>query len=254
MSHKKARVPKAYIQSQISAGIAKALEDHRIASYKRGYEDGSNDVKGTAAIHYAGKIEELNLALAEEKASLNHLRGVLKKLESDQRKMCKQIAQDKNALQEKSTQICNLTHSLDDVQSRLIVAQNQAKADAKKAEETEHKLRRTIQHLEQKITANTEQAVKANRQEVEQYFANLVAPATPSLLVDNWRGSWKWISTQCFALIIFFATTPIPAEVLAVLPDNIRGYVIAFTAFCGFLGRYLNQSKGVHNGYQSPSA
>ena len=64
-------------------------------------------------------------------------------------------------------------------------------------------------------------------------------------IVENWRDSWKWISNWCFGLIVFFATTPIPPEVLAVLPENIRYYVIAFTAFCGFVGRYLNQSKGI---------
>ncbi|RKG41447.1 MULTISPECIES: hypothetical protein [Acinetobacter] len=62
-------------------------------------------------------------------------------------------------------------------------------------------------------------------------------------IVENWRDSWKWISNWCFGLIVFFATTPIPPEVLAVLPENIRYYVIAFTAFCGFVGRYLNQTK-----------
>lgn len=64
-------------------------------------------------------------------------------------------------------------------------------------------------------------------------------------IVENWRDSWKWISNWCFGLIVFFATTPIPPEVLAVLPENVRIYLIAFTAFCGFFGRYLNQSKGI---------
>ena len=64
-------------------------------------------------------------------------------------------------------------------------------------------------------------------------------------IVENWRDSWKWISNWCFGLIVFFATTPIPPEVLAVLPENVRYYFIAFTAFCGFVGRYINQSKPV---------
>lgn len=64
-----------------------------------------------------------------------------------------------------------------------------------------------------------------------------------SHIVENWRDSWKWISNWCFGLIVFFATTPIPPEVLAVLPENVRIYLIAFTAFCGFVGRYLNQTK-----------
>lgn len=64
-------------------------------------------------------------------------------------------------------------------------------------------------------------------------------------IVENWRDSWKWISNWCFGLIVFFATTPIPPEVLAVLPENVRYYFIASTAFCGFVGRYINQSKPV---------
>lgn len=63
------------------------------------------------------------------------------------------------------------------------------------------------------------------------------------VVVPNWKDSIRWISTWCFGLIAFFAVTPIPPEVLAVLPDDIRAYLIAFTAFCGFVGRYINQSK-----------
>lgn len=64
-----------------------------------------------------------------------------------------------------------------------------------------------------------------------------------SIVVPNWKSSIKWISTWCFGLIAFFAVTPIPPEVLLVLPDDIRTYLIAFTAFCGFVGRYINQNK-----------
>lgn len=66
-----------------------------------------------------------------------------------------------------------------------------------------------------------------------------------SFIVHNWRDSWKWISNWCFGLVMFFAVTPIPPELLAVLPENIRYYVIAWVAFCGFVGRYLNQSHGI---------
>lgn len=66
-----------------------------------------------------------------------------------------------------------------------------------------------------------------------------------SFIVHNWRDSWKWLSNWCFGLVMFFAVTPIPPELLAVLPENIRYYVIAWVAFCGFVGRYLNQSHGI---------
>ena len=61
--------------------------------------------------------------------------------------------------------------------------------------------------------------------------------------VHNWRSSWKWFSNWCFGLIVFFAVTPIPPEVLAALPENVRAYVIAFMASCGIALRYVNQSK-----------
>ncbi len=63
------------------------------------------------------------------------------------------------------------------------------------------------------------------------------------VFVHNWRSSWKWISNWCFGLIVFFAVTPIPPEILTALPTNVRAYVIAFMALCGIAGRYINQSK-----------
>lgn len=79
----------------------------------------------------------------------------------------------------------------------------------------------------------------------EPVMASLEFKTYTGPVVENWRDSWKWISNWCFGLIVFFATTPIPPEVLAVLPENVRYYFIAFTAFCGFVGRYINQSKPV---------
>lgn len=73
----------------------------------------------------------------------------------------------------------------------------------------------------------------------------LVSTLNEGFLVRNWRDSKKWISNWCFGLIAFLAVTPIPPEVLAILPENVRYYLIAFTAFCGFLGRYINQTKPV---------
>lgn len=79
----------------------------------------------------------------------------------------------------------------------------------------------------------------------KEYVMGISSTVNDGFLVHNWRASWKWISNWCFGLIVFFATTPIPPELLAILPDNIRFYMIAWIAFCGFVGRYLNQSKGV---------
>ena len=84
-------------------------------------------------------------------------------------------------------------------------------------------------------------------QKPEPIMAELGSTVNFGFFVSNWRDSWKWISNWCFGLIVFFATTPIPPELLAVLPDNIRYYVIAWVAFCGFVGRYINQNKGVQS-------
>lgn len=84
-----------------------------------------------------------------------------------------------------------------------------------------------------------------NAQKSEPIMAELGSTLHMGFMVQNWRDSWKWISNWCFGLIVFFATTPIPPEVLMVLPENVRTYLIAWTAFCGFVGRYINQSKGV---------
>ncbi|QBK69406.1 DUF7940 domain-containing protein [Acinetobacter johnsonii] len=89
---------------------------------------------------------------------------------------------------------------------------------------------------------------ESNLQTVRQeYVMGVASTVNNDFLVHNWRASWKWISNWCFGLIVFFATTPIPPELLAILPENIRVYVIAWIAFCGFAGRYLNQSKGVQS-------
>ena len=84
-------------------------------------------------------------------------------------------------------------------------------------------------------------------QKPEPIIAELGSFTNTGFVVGNWRNSWKWISNWCFGLIVFFATTPIPPELLAVLPEDVRTYLIAWTAFCGFVGRYLNQSKGVQS-------
>ena len=76
-------------------------------------------------------------------------------------------------------------------------------------------------------------------------MAEIGSTFNEGFMVGNWRDSKKWISNWCFGLIAFLAVTPIPPEVLAIQPENVRYYLIAFTAFCGFLGRYINQTKPV---------
>ena len=86
---------------------------------------------------------------------------------------------------------------------------------------------------------------ESNLQTVRQeYVMGISSTVNDGFFVHNWRTGWKWISNWCFGLIVFFATTPIPPELLLVLPENVRMHLIAWVAFCGFVGRYLNQSKG----------
>ena len=82
-------------------------------------------------------------------------------------------------------------------------------------------------------------------QKPEPIIAELGSFTNTGFVVGNWRNSWKWISNWCFGLIVFFATTPIPPDLLMVLPENIRFYLIVWVAFCGFVGRYINQTKPV---------
>lgn len=107
-----------------------------------------------------------------------------------------------------------------------------------------------VQQLQQNVASLTRQLKQSesNLQTVRQeYVIGVASTVNNDFLVHNWRASWKWINNWCFGLIMFFATTPIPPELLAILPENIRVYVIAWIAFCGFAGRYLNQSKGVQS-------
>ena len=71
---------------------------------------------------------------------------------------------------------------------------------------------------------------------------HLNAKPAPSLLVNNWQSGWKWFSSWAFALIIFFATVPVPDEILAILPEDKKNLLLAFLAFAGLLLRFINQS------------
>lgn len=203
MTHKKARVPKAYIQNKIAKGISRGLQQN--AAYKLGYEQGSSDVKGVCTIQFSEKINQLRL----EKENLNNHIDAL------------------NA---------DLTNAERQIQS--LQAENHAL--------TEQQFTKT--HVVQSQSSLVNHYADMSN---DQFLAAL--SAKPSLLVDNWRDSWKWISTWCFALIAFFAAVDIPPELLAVLPENVREAVILFTVFCGFVGRYINQSGTGARLWQSKS-
>lgn len=61
-------------------------------------------------------------------------------------------------------------------------------------------------------------------------------------LVKNWKTGWKWFSTWAFAIIVFLASVPLPDEILHLLPNQHKDYLLAGVALCGLILRFVNQS------------
>lgn len=61
--------------------------------------------------------------------------------------------------------------------------------------------------------------------------------------VKNWRDGWKWLSNWAFLVVIFLATTPLPPEILVLVPEENQKHVIAIVAMAGLILRFINQSK-----------
>ena len=61
--------------------------------------------------------------------------------------------------------------------------------------------------------------------------------------VKNWKEGWKWLSNWAFVLVIFLATTPLPPEILVLVPEENQKHVIAIVAIAGLILRFINQSK-----------
>ncbi|MCJ0829712.1 hypothetical protein MN869_14785 [Acinetobacter sp. NIPH1876] len=64
------------------------------------------------------------------------------------------------------------------------------------------------------------------------------------LLVKNSHTFWKWLSTWAFAAIAYVSISGVPPEVLALIPEASQGKVTAAIAILGFIGRFINQSRG----------
>jgi hypothetical protein len=62
-------------------------------------------------------------------------------------------------------------------------------------------------------------------------------------LVENWQQGWKWLSNWAFVLVVFLATTPLPPELLMLLPEENQKHVIALVAVAGLILRFVSQSK-----------
>lgn len=63
-------------------------------------------------------------------------------------------------------------------------------------------------------------------------------------LVKNWHTAWKWISTWAFGLIAYVSVAGIPPELIALIPEASQGKATAVLAMLGFIGRFINQSRG----------
>lgn len=127
----------------------------------------------------------------------------------------------------------DLERSLSDKDGQLKQLQMQV------AERNKKLSNQAIQHNNE--VANFKRQLSAFNDQYQQPV--LLFDPKPSFLVANWRESYKWISNWCLGLVMFVAMTPLPPELLAVLPEHVRMYVIAAIAVCGFVGRYINQSK-----------
>lgn len=156
----------------------------------------------------------------------------------------KELLQDKENLKGQIDALQDKSDESDKIQQlRLQLSTRESEVDQKALElaETKQKLLDQAKRHQQRVDE-----LKAEiAQKPIPIQATLASTIDEGFLVRNWRDSKKWISNWCFGLIAFLAVTPIPPEVLAVLPENVRYYLIAFTAFCGFVGRYINQTKPV---------
>lgn len=61
--------------------------------------------------------------------------------------------------------------------------------------------------------------------------------------VKNWKEGWKWLSNWAFVLVVFLATTPLPPELLMLVPEENQKHVIAMVAIAGLILRFIDQSK-----------
>lgn len=62
-------------------------------------------------------------------------------------------------------------------------------------------------------------------------------------IVENWKEGWKWLSNWAFALVLFLATTPLPPELVMLLPEKNQTHLIAIVAAAGMILRFISQSK-----------
>lgn len=100
-------------------------------------------------------------------------------------------------------------------------------------------------HVSEEVKTKLTQALKEPSQVVPDYADGIFGETKHTgLIVQNWHTAWKWISTWAFGLIAYVSVAGIPPEVLALVPEASQSKVTAALALLGFLGRFINQSRG----------
>jgi hypothetical protein len=98
-----------------------------------------------------------------------------------------------------------------------------------------------IEQLKKQLT----DALKQPIQITPDYAAGILEETKHTgLIVQNWHTAWKWVSTWAFGLIAYVSVAGIPPEVLALVPEASQSKVTAALALLGFVGRFINQSRG----------
>lgn len=64
-------------------------------------------------------------------------------------------------------------------------------------------------------------------------------------LIDNWRKAWRFLSMQLLALALVLQTAweTLPADALAVIPADWRGYITLGLIVLAMVGRLIQQGK-----------
>lgn len=69
-------------------------------------------------------------------------------------------------------------------------------------------------------------------------------------IVEDWRSGWRWFSVWGFALIVFFATTPLPPEIVNALPAPIAKNLVTIVAVCSLILRFVRQTDPANIKYR----
>ena len=64
-------------------------------------------------------------------------------------------------------------------------------------------------------------------------------------LVDNWKSAWKWFSVHCLWLSAAIPNVwaALPADLKSSIPATHMAVIAGLIAFCGIVGRLVDQEK-----------